>query len=1139
MNSLERNKEICNYHFLNNMNVSDKNTAEETGTVWDAPLSAVSTSQNFAMALEVDEETSQPNQPESLINQPEPVEKRTETVDISEYRNQLMELLNRKDKTIENLAFELQNMETRLQTAVNLKLDALARLDKIEGKEQKLLFKEKEMKLEVERLNTTIESLKEDLDKNVAELTATRKDEISISTQFKIEMKELSEKLRIANLSIDELSETNETLKAKNDHFERKLREQCDASAKLMKSYQNELKSKDGEIQTHKEKQFYYEAQIEELTNGFHELHSIYFEDLNEYEILGTRLQQCELDHQTELNAMDELITNMKQELKDANCLLKEFMNSNCDKNNLGDIADDANDLPTVADHPKTLTELYSQWRSNVKQLQSKEEECKMLEMEVKRVIEKVKENAIHFDEQQKELEKLKADNHKHIEERNCFLVEKMVSQEETEGCRLQCELLKNENAKLKYFGLEYLTKLFSNDEPNKTPKSPAVHVAGRPTNIVELKQQNEKLLAIINSLMEQLHGGNNELNTVVDALATSSASTSLCDKSVEVSEDDLPMANSSMHCQCGSGNADPKSQADNLLIIEDLKQDNFKLQNAKRELSAEKNLLLAEQSLFDVRYNFLQSKIDSQDKEKKKYVNIIEENGHAYKNLREENANLSMQLSTVKDRLVFVESQHRTLGHIKNALVVEVEAVKQERALLKVANKTLVHHLESMKKSLGRTKLELQMRRSDSTECRVMIQRWSAAKAEDQSHCNMSKISMDEAVQTDFKSESHRGRDADICNEAMSHLPDPNKKNYSHPLQLTSLEPGNTIAESSSQSNPSDRSSLRKRKSKTAAEDTISSSKKSQPKKARVSFVETVDLSEESDEETTIDVGGVEKDFDLPNIKLQYEARTRKQAKFIRDAFTCPNPESNLKPAQKVSNPKNTRCSGRSQSSGNVRASVNVRSSRRSRSTNSKVQKSNVDQQESKDTCVVVADCKVEKPNRQSSSKRSRSHSNVRSNARNGISARSRSTISTTDHQPPNARHQQSDVHRQHQIDSDCYIVQSTTNDFNPTGDGSNRSWINARRSHRLISRFIRLTRADQQKSNVDRQRPTDGNILQPKTNHRQSNAGHQKSNIDRQQSTDGHVNILQSTLNVIDNEEEFCPTDNRRSRRLIHRQS
>ncbi|KAG4071044.1 hypothetical protein HA402_001481 [Bradysia odoriphaga] len=914
----------------------------------------------------------------------------------------------------------------------------------------------------------------------------------------------------------------------------------------------------------HKENELYYEACIDELTDGYHALQSKLDKTLDKNGILVARLNECELDHQTELNAKDELIATMKQELKDANSLFKEYMSGDSDKINTEYAADVDNDLPVVADHPKTYTELYSQWRSNVKQLQSKEKECKMLEMELQRVIEEVQEKAIHFDKQQNELERLKANIHKHIEERNCFLAEKVVSQEEVRGCRIQCELLKRENGRMKYFGHEYLTKLFPNDEPNKTANLRDVHVAGTTSNIVELEPHNEKLLAIINSLIEKLHGGNNEFtkNTVVDALSTSSASTSFSDKSVEVSEDDLPMAN--------GDNASPKSQIDNLLKIEGLQQDNLKLQNVKMELIAEKNLLLAEQSLFDVRYNFLQGKIASQDREIEKYVNIIEENGHANKYLRDENANLSVKLSTLQNRLVFVEGQHRTLGHIKSALVVEVEALKRERALLKVANKTLVHNFESMKKSLGRTKLELQMRRSDSTECRVMIQRWKAAKSEDQSQC--SKISMDEAVQTDFESKNHRGHDADVCNETMNHNSGSKENNYSHPLQLTNLEPENTIAERSSQGNSSDKSSIRKRKSKRVAQHAISSltslcPKESQPKKARVSFVETVvDLSGESDEETTIDVGGVDNDFDLPKIKLQYltEVRTRKQAKFIHDAFSCKKPESNLnvKPSQKASKPKNTRRSGRSRSSSNGRASVNVRSSRRSRSASSKIQKSSVDQQKHSVTRGMDADRKIEKPNRQRSSKRSRSYSNGRSNEKNRISARSRSNISTIDQQPP---HQQSNTNRRHPIDNDCFIVQSAT-----TGDDSKRSLVDIRRSRRLISRFNRRTRADQQKSNVDRRKPIDGNtlqsaasrdrqsnagqqksnidrqqstdgnanILQPKTNHRQSNAGHQKSNIDHQQSTDGDGNIVQSAKNVIDNEDdEFFSTDTRRSRRLVFR--
>lgn len=559
------------------------------------------------------------------------------------------------------------------------------------------------------------------------------------------------------------------------------------------------------------------------------------------------------------MKPMEEMITKMKQELKDANRLLEVYNKSDSDNNDTEDKAEVGNDLPLATDHPMTLTELYSQWRSVVKQLQSKDEECKTFETELKRLIEEVQEKADEFKRQQNEMEKLRALNDQHIEQRNCFLVEKFVGREELDSSRLQCELLKSENEKLKFYGNEFLAKLFSNDQPIASG-------TGRKWNIDELEQQNEKLLAIINGLMETIKREDSE---ILDGNTAPTATTiNGCHESKETPENGLLTAGN----QCHSDDTNQKQQRESLLAIEEMRIDNFKLQNAKQTLIAERNWLLAKKSLFTARYGVLNSKIALQNEQIQKLENTIEENTYTNKSLRDENKSLSMKLSTVQNRLDSVESQHRTLCHIKNSLVVEVEALKPELRNEKVANKNLRHKVEKMERSLSCVEAELQMRMSDSSECRVMVHKWSAERVQDLSEGNVSKASMDESSQTDFGNGNHHERDTD---ETMNNS-----------AGTTKSEPPECLSRGDSSSA---KSNNRKRKPKNAggdADSSLTSISKRRPKK--VARVECVDLSEESDEDAVIDVCGVDSSYELPDIKLQYlnEMKTRKQARFISEAF-------------------------------------------------------------------------------------------------------------------------------------------------------------------------------------------------------------------------------------------------------------
>lgn len=370
------------------------------------------------------------------------------------------------------------------------------------------------------------------------------------------------------------------------------------------------------------------------------------------------------------MNAKEESITQLQQELKDVNHLFSGYD---------GDRTDDTTDVPIdlsfVPDHPKTFTEIYSQWRSVVKQLQDKE-------TELKRLSEEMKDRAIRFDKQQEEMEQIKIANLRLVADKNCLLVEKAVDREELESSRLRCDVLREENDKLKLFGKDYLTKLFPNDQPDQKFDLPVVPATGKTSNIVELEQENEKLLAIINNLMEKLHQINRN--------------------DVEVPDNDIPVVSTTIVSQCDNYSAQ-KQQTENFLLIEELKQDNVKLQSTIHELSAEKNVHLCNRTLSEARYDILKGKYSEQKKENEKYVSIV-------KDLRAENENLSTQLSTDQDRLGEFVNHHRTVRRIKNALMVEVATLKQELIHEKAVNKALGCKFESLKSKhlLSRNSLQL-----------------------------------------------------------------------------------------------------------------------------------------------------------------------------------------------------------------------------------------------------------------------------------------------------------------------------------------------------------------------------------------------------------------------------------------------
>lgn len=137
---------------------------------------------------------------------------RKEKNDLVDERDQLRKMAGRKDCHIDHLNGNIKYLDEQLQSAVAAKYDALSRLDVIEGKEQAIDRKEKEWELEKEHLNIEIANLRDNLNRNIAELMALRQEITSTTVQCDIDLKQKTEELRTANATINRMTEANQCL---------------------------------------------------------------------------------------------------------------------------------------------------------------------------------------------------------------------------------------------------------------------------------------------------------------------------------------------------------------------------------------------------------------------------------------------------------------------------------------------------------------------------------------------------------------------------------------------------------------------------------------------------------------------------------------------------------------------------------------------------------------------------------------------------------------------------------------------------------------------------------------------------------------------------------------------------------------
>lgn len=491
-------------------------------------------------------------------------------------RNGLLEILVRKDDTIKTMSSQLNGLTTQLESAVQGKFDALARLAIVEGKERALSLNQQQMDSHKKLLNERIENLTETLNKTMLEVTAVRQELTSASVRFKIDLDEKSEQLRIANVELCELRRTNESLMIKNEEYACKLNHQMDMSAKLIEHYENDLEAKTELAELYRVDNEECQAYIDDLTAAIVELKLELNQTYDDYGMLETKLNDSESQNRNDSMASNDIIVKLKQELTDANSLLKTYHTGDDGSSFDNDIG--ITDVFPFDSHPlkkgMTFTEMYTQYRSIEKKLQNKELETKFMELEMNVLIEDLQQKSKRFQKDQIELTEMRATNTELIEERNSLLADR---REEMKNYR---ESLTAEND-----GIKSTLKFYKNE-------------FSLLSNTIELEQQHRQLLAIVHNLFSKIEEIQNipmeiDNHTIGDGPST----TDDLPKSEEVAEGEELMIE------------DQLQRADSSKIVK-FTEGNDSHRNEVLELNSNKNLALDEANRSTVHKQFSKATI-------------------------------------------------------------------------------------------------------------------------------------------------------------------------------------------------------------------------------------------------------------------------------------------------------------------------------------------------------------------------------------------------------------------------------------------------------------------------------------------------------------------------------------------------
>lgn len=447
---------------------------------------------------------------------------RKERNDAYDERDQLLKMSDRQTINIERLQSDVSTLDGQLQAAIAAKCEAVVRCDEIEAREHSIEQREKFIEHERTMLQAQIVQLRDSLNKNMAEMQTIRHESNVARLQMETELAHKTEELKIAMSQVGQYAETNQELVNQTESLNVKLKEQNDESTKMMEHYQRELQAKDQLCELYKAGSLDNEAEKSELKAAIDSLKKMLSEVSVEYGQMETKLRDIDVEHQKQLAAKDATLQELRDEISNANDLLKIAKDENIEQ-----VLERM--TPTAAAASRrlktgmTLTQIYNLYVKAAQDLNLKERECNQMEVQLKAIVQELKERAPEWKRQEIECQNVMASNeelnqqldklinervsiraevaeasdkYKHMEREN-----KQLTASQNDLSRQVCYLLKEIEQMRRGFSTEHDQSISSNMSASEVISKKLVTF----NDIVELQENNQKLLLLVRDLSSRL----------------------------------------------------------------------------------------------------------------------------------------------------------------------------------------------------------------------------------------------------------------------------------------------------------------------------------------------------------------------------------------------------------------------------------------------------------------------------------------------------------------------------------------------------------------------------------------------------------------------------------------------------------
>lgn len=255
---------------------------------------------------------------------------------VTDERDSLLRLIERKTSEIERLQSELQMSQTQVKSAIEAKCEAVIKYDSVRSKEISLEMKEKRMEQEKVLMSNQIQALTVDLNRNINEAQNIRRENTVKFMQVQAKLNERTEEVNILSSENADLKESVLTLTNQLKKMNEKFLTQNEETQRMMDHYKKELTAKTKLTELYKLDAESKSDESSELENAVTDLKRMLTEASDQYGKLETEQKAVKVQHEQDIEELNKTIEDLKNELNHANELMQEFKNESVE-NALGE----------------------------------------------------------------------------------------------------------------------------------------------------------------------------------------------------------------------------------------------------------------------------------------------------------------------------------------------------------------------------------------------------------------------------------------------------------------------------------------------------------------------------------------------------------------------------------------------------------------------------------------------------------------------------------------------------------------------------------------------------------------------------------------------------------------------------------